>query len=393
MKIIRILRSNLPLSGLVICLFASQCSYGPTEAGMSVLHRIHSEALNEERIVSVVLPASYEGTKERYPVLVVLDGEDFARPFAGMISYYAKIGKCPDMIVVGIHSRDRWHDYTPTPAAIPDGTPLPTSGGAKAFAGFLESECLPYLGSRYRISPFHVLYGHSIAGLYVVGKALDEGAHFSGFIATSPSLWWDHESMSAKAKGSSGPDPSRPRYLFLTMGNEGPTMLDPMLNFIGSLGQGRHPELQWKFRPFEDVDHQTMPMKAFAYGLEYIFHDWQMPDGLYEAGLPAIVAYYDGLSAKYTQKIPPPENTLNRLGYMTLNRGALEESLEVFRLNIKLYPRSANVYDSMGEACLKAGDTKNALINYRKALEIDPDNDKAARILQELEAEDKAGKR
>jgi Flp pilus assembly protein TadD len=41
----------------------------------------------------------------------------------------------------------------------------------------------------------------------------------------------------------------------------------------------------------------------------------------------------------------------------------------------------------MGEACLKVGDKKMAMANYRKALELDPGNDKIKRILRELAAD------
>jgi hypothetical protein len=40
-----------------------------------------------------------------------------------------------------------------------------------------------------------------------------------------------------------------------------------------------------------------------------------------------------------------------------------------------------------GEACLKAGDAKNALLNCKKALELDPGNDKARETVKMLEAE------
>jgi predicted alpha/beta superfamily hydrolase len=385
MNIKRILGSAVLLSGLIAAPFVCRHSYARAGAEASTIQRLNSRILNEERTVRVFLPDSYGATSDRYPLLAVLDGEDLARPMAGMVSYYAKVGKCPELVVAGIDAGDRWRDYTPTKAAIPDGTLLPTSGSAAAFMKFIENECLPYLEAKYRISPFHVLCGHSIAGLFAVNSALDGESDFSGFIATSPSLWWDDESMSAKAKAS--PGPSRPRHLFLTMGNEGPTMLDPMLDFIHSLEAGPRPGLDWKFRHFEDVDHQAMPIKAFAYGLEFIFADWTPPPDLLEGGLPAVMGYYDRLSARYMQKIAPPESTINRLGYMALSRGALDESLEIFRFNIKLHPLSANAYDSMGEACLKAGDARNALLNYKKALELDPGNDKARKTVKKLEAE------
>ena len=152
-----------------------------------------------------------------------------------MISYYSKIGKCPELIIVGVDSKDRWHDYTPTHANIPDGTPLPTSGGSELFYKFLEYELMELLELKYRISQFHILFGHSIAGLFVVNNVFDKQSNYSGFIATSPSLWWDNELIIKKSKVYVDSTFSHRRYLFFTIGNEGLTMLNPILNFKKSL--------------------------------------------------------------------------------------------------------------------------------------------------------------
>lgn len=44
------------------------------------------------------------------------------------------------------------------------------------------------------------------------------------------------------------------------------------------------------------------------------------------------------------------ENQLNALGYELLRENKLKEAIVVFRLNTELYPESANVWDSLGEA-------------------------------------------
>jgi len=44
------------------------------------------------------------------------------------------------------------------------------------------------------------------------------------------------------------------------------------------------------------------------------------------------------------------EAEFNFWGYRLLQRGEIEKALEVFKLNADLYPESANVYDSLGEA-------------------------------------------
>ena len=68
-----------------------------------------------------------------------------------------------------------------------------------------------------------------------------------------------------------------------------------------------------------------------------------------------------------------------------LNSGKIAEAIEVFRLNVELFPDSFNVYDSLGEAYMKSGDKENATKNYRKSLELNPGNDNAKKMLKELE--------
>ena len=388
MNNIRMNKYDILLLGLILSLSAFETVKAQTENNQNDFFKvlqIDSEYLNEERSVSIFLPASYESTTDAYPLLVILDGEDFFHPFSGMISYYSKIGKCPELIVVGVDSKDRWHDYTLTHANIPDGTPLPTSGGSELFYKFLKYELMEFLELKYCISPFHILFGHSIAGLFVVNNVFDKQSNYSGFIATSPSLWWDNELITKKSKAYVDSTFSHRRYLFFTIGNEGLTMLNPILNFKKSLEKYNNSELSWKFEQYEHIDHQTMPIKSFLYGLEFIFSDWQMPQNIYEEGLPAIVKYYNNLSKKYMQKIIPPENAINRLGYFALDKDNLDEAVRIFQYNIELYPKSANVYDSMAEAYLKAGDSTRAANNYKKSLELDPKNENAKRIILELE--------
>ena len=80
----------------------------------------------------------------------------------------------------------------------------------------------------------------------------------------------------------------------------------------------------------------------------------------------------------------------NRLGYALLSRKKTAEAIEIFKLNIKDYPKSGNTYDSLAETYLATGEKKLALEFYRKALEVNPGypNAKAAaEVIKKLEAE------
>ena len=63
------------------------------------------------------------------------------------------------------------------------------------------------------------------------------------------------------------------------------------------------------------------------------------------------------------------------------------EAVLLFKMNVEAYPESYNVYDSYAEAQLANGDTAGAIKNYRKSLELNPDNNNAATVLKKLEGE------
>lgn len=79
------------------------------------------------------------------------------------------------------------------------------------------------------------------------------------------------------------------------------------------------------------------------------------------------------------------EEWLNNLGYQLMNEGKVKQGQDVFYVNMQLYPKSANVYDSYAEACLKLGDKAQALEYYTRAAAMDAKNENAKRIIGELE--------
>jgi len=86
------------------------------------------------------------------------------------------------------------------------------------------------------------------------------------------------------------------------------------------------------------------------------------------------------------------EQSLNMFGYELMNTGKAEQARDLLYINMKLYPKSSNVYDSYAEACLKLGDKREALIHYKRAVQMDPNNANAASIVAELEKEGSVSK-
>jgi tetratricopeptide (TPR) repeat protein len=74
------------------------------------------------------------------------------------------------------------------------------------------------------------------------------------------------------------------------------------------------------------------------------------------------------------------EAELNTYGYQLLGQDT-DKAIEVFLLNTQKNPKSANAWDSLGEAYAKKGDTKNAIASYKKSLSLNPSQ--AVRISSE----------
>ena len=103
-------------------------------------------------------------------------------------------------------------------------------------------------------------------------------------------------------------------------------------------------------------------------------------------GAPAALQRYTEMRKAGAKDIE--EGTLNQLGYMLLGDGQVQDAILVFERNAQEYPQSANAYDSLGEAYMKAGEKDLAIVNYKKSLQLDPGNQNAVGLLKKLQEPD-----
>lgn len=82
------------------------------------------------------------------------------------------------------------------------------------------------------------------------------------------------------------------------------------------------------------------------------------------------------------------ERTFNNLGYRAIRNKKYQEAIEIFKINIQLYPKSSNTYDSLGEAYWLIKDSIKAKENFKKALSINPENRRAIRFIKKYKLED-----
>ncbi|WP_220101306.1 serine hydrolase [Chitinophaga oryzae] len=78
------------------------------------------------------------------------------------------------------------------------------------------------------------------------------------------------------------------------------------------------------------------------------------------------------------------EKEINSWGYKLISQKRIAEALEIFKLNVYLYPASANAFDSLGEICEELGDSQLAIKNYEQSLKLDPQNKNADQHIKKL---------
>ena len=104
-----------------------------------------------------------------------------------------------------------------------------------------------------------------------------------------------------------------------------------------------------------------------------------------EKGIEAGIAQYRDLKAKQAATYDFGEAELNRLGYQLLRSGKGREAVEIFKLNVEAYPHGFNTYDSLAEAYMTLNERELAIKNYKKSVELNPNNTGAVEVLKRLE--------
>lgn len=100
-------------------------------------------------------------------------------------------------------------------------------------------------------------------------------------------------------------------------------------------------------------------------------------------GIDDFIRNFDDLKKKNAFEIRGPM-IFNRFGYDLIHEKKLDWAIEIFKLNIRLFPKNPNGYDSLGEAYMLRGEKDLAIQNYKKVLEMDPENENAQKMLEKL---------
>jgi predicted alpha/beta superfamily hydrolase len=247
---------------------------------------IPSKVLNQERQIYIHVPKQDSTNPNKtFPVLYLLDGENHFHILSAYIDYLSHYEIIPPIMVVGIISKDRRKDLTPTKSTIDyfgkvDST-YNTSGGNEDFFRFLQFELIPYIETNYKVEPYKIFAGHSFGGITTINCMFTHTDIFNAYIAISPSLWWNNKYILKLVENKLRKSEYLNKKFFYSVGNEGinePNSFHTDLLKFDSLIVNRTPKgLLYKYKCYPEESHMSEPIVAYYDALRFIYQDWKPP--------------------------------------------------------------------------------------------------------------------
>ena len=134
------------------------------------------------------------------------------------------------------------------------------------------------------------------------------------------------------------------------------------------------------------LNEMTRAIRGIIHGQEYDMPKKSVADAvlavIHDKGIDAGIAHYN--SIKDSEAYDLSEREMNNIGYELMGSDKFEEASKVFQLNVDAFPTSSNTYDSLGESFMKLGKNDLAIKNYRKSVELNPNNQGGIEFLKQL---------
>lgn len=145
------------------------------------------------------------------------------------------------------------------------------------------------------------------------------------------------------------------------------------------------------------INLKIQPMRMFQIGdniAKILYHfPYDLPKDIYlrtfsrdikEKGIKLASENHKKARNEQRGNLSQAPRDFNRHGYYYLKNGNPEIAVEIFKLNLEIFPDNPDLFDSLGEGYMAIGNNKLAIENFEKALKLDPQNDHAKDMLKIL---------
>ncbi|MBS1536085.1 MAG: alpha/beta hydrolase [Bacteroidetes bacterium] len=347
--------------------------YTISSFSQKITEEVFSPKLNENREITIGLPASYlKNTNQKYPLLILLDGDYLFDPFQGALNYGAYWDDLPEVIIVGINQNK--NDERTADCATNEISGLPDEKGNQFFE-FIGMELVGYLEKKYRIAPFKIIAGHDVTAGFLNFFLYKEKPLFDAYISMSPEL----------PLGMEEHIPSRLNlldqniyYYQSTADGDLKKMQDRIKALDKAVKEIKKPSLNYQFDEFKGASHYSLVLHSIPNALYQFFSVYQ-PISMSEYNekiAPLSSGYVDYLIKKYetlekslSLKMNIRINDFKAIEAAILKNKAFEELDKLADLAKKNYPKSMLSDYELGLMYENMGDLKKAVKAYQTAFQ------------------------
>jgi len=110
----------------------------------------------------------------------------------------------------------------------------------------------------------------------------------------------------------------------------------------------------------------------------------KLGNAIKKEGIESAIRTYKDLKENHADEYDFRENEFVKLGYLYIAKGKTKEAVAVFKIYVEAYPDSWNAYDSYADALRENNENMKAIENYKKSLELNPENSNGINMLRKL---------
>lgn len=336
-----------------------------------IVDTIASKSLDEDREITIGLPASYDRhPNQRFPILLLLDGDFLFDPFQGALNYGNYWDDLPEVIIVAITQNK--NNERATDCTIDETTGLPSEKGA-LFYEFIGLELIPYIEKKYRAAPFKIIAGLDTTASFLNYFLFKDDPVFNAYIAMSP----EHPSGIEEQIPDRLALINKPIFYYHSIGEGDSKKMRNRNMALDELAKKiEKTSLYYKFDDFKGASHYSLVLNSIPSALYHIFSVYQpISNSEYNDKIVVLpsgyVAYlikkYEILEKSFSLKIPIRVNDFIAIEQAILKNKAYIEFNDLAQLAKKYYPKSMLADFEMGLMYEKMGENSKALKSYMSA--------------------------
>lgn len=242
--------------------------------------RLVSRLTGTEYQLAILLPESYSTTRQRYPVIYLLDGDILFGMAANFMPTLQVGEKIPEHIVVGIGydlpDNDQFYHQRELDFKIPEVQADPPGSHADRFLAALKEEIIPFIESSYHaVSGERTLFGFSSSGFFALYALCNEPGLFRRYLVASGDLDIAFPYILAHDQKLAARAPDAPIDLSLTIGGAEEKFDSSQAAFHGlveAIQARAYPGLRLMTDTIPGEDHNILnATQSFVYGLRKCF--------------------------------------------------------------------------------------------------------------------------